>query len=71
LGQFWWAVAALVGKNSCYGLGKFLMDMEQFGGLVVIDGQGKQSINLWISRKVFHFKAIDIKHFPNIPSGYC
>ena len=41
LGQFWWAVAALVGKNSCYGLGKFLVGMEQFGGLVVIDGQGK------------------------------
>jgi hypothetical protein len=34
-------MAALVGKNSCYGLGKFLVGMEQFGGLVVIDGQGK------------------------------
>lgn len=39
LGQFWWDMAALVGKNSCYGMGKFLVDMEKYGGLVVIDGQ--------------------------------
>lgn len=37
LWQLWWA------RTVTIGLGKFLLGMEKFGGLVVIDGQRKMS----------------------------